>query len=112
MLGAAIVERIRVLKHDARDPSVLAWIGRLGADVPVWLNREWIDTDLRIAAGFVEPHFFAGFSSGPKMVAPGLAGHETVFRLHDSSRIGHPNARVLLPYAPETIGGRRAPASG
>ena len=69
------------------------WVGRLGADVPVWLNREWLEADVRITTGFVEPHFFAGFSGGPKMVAPGLAGLETVLTLHDASRIGHPDAR-------------------
>ncbi len=42
--------------------------------VPIWLNRHWLDADVRITTGFVEPHFFAGFSGGPKMVAPGLAG--------------------------------------
>ena len=60
--------------------------------MPVYLNREWLDADVRITTGFVEPHFFAGFSGGPKMVAPGLAGLETVMTLHDAPRIGHPNA--------------------
>jgi nickel-dependent lactate racemase len=59
----------------------------------VWLNREWLEADVRITTGFVEPHFFAGFSGGPKMVAPGLAGLETVLTLHDAARIGHPDAR-------------------
>ena len=40
-------------------------------DVPVSLAREWVEADVRITTGFVEPHFFAGFSGGPKMVAPG-----------------------------------------
>ena len=48
----------------------------------------WVDADVRITTGFVEPHFFAGFSGGPKMVAPGLAGLETVLTLHDARRIG------------------------
>jgi nickel-dependent lactate racemase len=48
--------------------------------------------DIRITTGFVEPHFFAGFSGGPKMVAPGLAGLETVLALHDARRIGDPRA--------------------
>ncbi len=51
-----------------------------------------MDADIRITTGFVEPHFFAGFSGGPKMVAPGLAGLETVLVLHDAVRIAHPNA--------------------
>ena len=47
---------------------------------------------MRITTGFVEPHFFAGFSGGPKLVAPGLAGLETVLTLHDAARIGAPSA--------------------
>ncbi len=65
----------------------------MGNDVPVWLNRRWVEADVRITTGFVEPHFFAGFSGGPKMVAPGLAGLETTLTLHDAARIGHPSAR-------------------
>jgi nickel-dependent lactate racemase len=93
MLGDEVVATVRVVNHDAREPSALTWVGKLGADVPVWLNAEWLAADLRITTGFVEPHFFAGFSGGPKMVAPGLAGLDTTPTLHDARRIGHPNAR-------------------
>jgi nickel-dependent lactate racemase len=93
MLGGDVLDAVRVVNPDARDPSRLAWVGTLGADVPVWLNAEWLSADLRITTGFVEPHFFAGFSGGPKMVAPGLAGLETTLKLHDARRIGNPNAR-------------------
>ncbi len=92
MLGSEIVDTVRVVNHDARDDSTLVWLGRHGADVPVLLNREWVDADVRITTGFVEPHFFAGFSGGPKLVAPGLAGLETVLTLHDATRIGDPRA--------------------
>ena len=92
MLGDEIVDGVRVVNHDARDDDSLVWIGRLGSDVPVWLNRLWVEADVRITTGFVEPHFFAGFSGGPKMVAPGLAGLETTLTLHDAARIGHPKA--------------------
>jgi len=60
--------------------------------VPVWLNEQWVDADVRLTTGFVEPHFFAGFSGGPKMVAPGLAALDTVLVLHDAARIGDPRA--------------------
>jgi lactate racemase len=93
MLGDRVVNAVRVVNHDSRDDSALSWQGVHGAGVPVWLNREWIDADVRITTGFVEPHFFAGFSGGPKLVAPGLAALDTVLTLHDGSRIGHPNAR-------------------
>ena len=92
MLGADIARRYRVVNHDSRDPSSLVFVGKTTTGVPVLLNRAWMNADIRITTGFVEPHFFAGFSGGPKMVAPGLAGLETVLVLHDAERIGHPNA--------------------
>jgi lactate racemase len=91
MLGADVVGRCRVVNHDARDRSSLVDLGMVG-DVPVYLAREWVEADLRITTGFVEPHFFAGFSGGPKMVAPGLAGIDTVLELHNARRIGDPRA--------------------
>jgi nickel-dependent lactate racemase len=92
MLGRDILDRVRVVNHDARADASLRWVGQLADDVPVWLNREWLDADVRITTGFVEPHFFAGFSGGPKMVAPGLAGLDTVLALHDARRIGDERA--------------------
>jgi lactate racemase len=92
MLGDEVVDRVRVVNHDARDESSLVWRGVHGNGVPVWLNREWVEADVRITTGFVEPHFFAGFSGGPKLIAPGLAGLETVLTLHDAARIAHPKA--------------------
>ncbi|MFN8222950.1 MAG: nickel-dependent lactate racemase [Gaiellales bacterium] len=93
MLGRELYERVEVVNHDARDDASLVSVGTHGAGVPVWLNRRWVEADLRITTGFVEPHFFAGFSGGPKLVAPGLAGLETTLVLHDAARIGHPQAR-------------------
>ncbi|TQM45877.1 nickel-dependent lactate racemase [Pseudonocardia cypriaca] len=92
MLGDEVADTVHVVNHDARDPSLLVHLGTHGNGVPVWLNRHWVEADLRITTGFVEPHFFAGFSGGPKLVAPGLAGLDTVLTLHDARRIGHPNA--------------------
>lgn len=88
MLTDEVVDRVRVINHDARDPASLTFCGTAGNGVPVWLNRTWVEADIKITTGFVEPHFFAGFSGGPKMIAPGLAGLDTVLVLHDASRIG------------------------
>ena len=93
MLGADIVERNRIVVHDAFDDAKLVSLGEVEGGVPVWLNRTWVEADVRITTGFVEPHFFAGFSGGPKMVAPGLAGFRTIMRLHDAEMIGSPRAR-------------------
>lgn len=92
MLGDELVDTVRIVNHDARDDASLRWVGVLGDGVPVWLNAIWLDADVRITTGFVEPHFFAGFSGGGKMVAPGLAGLETVLTLHDAARIGSEQA--------------------
>ena len=92
MLGPEIARQCRVINHDSRNPASLQYVGRTSTGVDVRLNREWLAADIRITTGFVEPHFFAGFSGGPKMVAPGLAALETVMTLHDARRIGHPNA--------------------
>jgi nickel-dependent lactate racemase len=92
MLGDEYVDTMTIVNHNSRDPAMLRWMGELGAGVPVWLNRHWVDADIRITTGFVEPHFFAGFSGGPKLVAPGLAGLDTVLTLHDARRIGDEHA--------------------
>jgi len=92
MLGPEIARECRVINHDSRNAATLQYVGRTSTGAEVRLNREWLAADVRITTGFVEPHFFAGFSGGPKMVAPGLAGIDTVMTLHDARRIGHPNA--------------------
>ena len=92
MLGDEVFERVAVVNHDARDPASLVSLGVHGNGVPVAVNRRWVQADLRITTGFVEPHFFAGFSGGPKLVTPGLAGLDTVLVLHDATRIGDPRA--------------------
>ena len=81
-----------MVNHDAFDEGGLEMTGRTSDGIPVLLNRHWLDADIRITLGLVEPHFFAGFSGGPKMVAPGLAGFGTTMHLHNAARIGSPRA--------------------
>ena len=93
MLSEGVVDNFRVVNHDGFNDDSLEEIGSTDSGIQVRLNRRWVESDIRITTGFVEPHFFAGFSGGPKMVAPGLAGFPTIMRLHDAAMIGHPNAR-------------------
>ena len=74
MFGDEVVASVRIVNHDARASDELAFVGVHGNGVPVWLNRAWLEADVRITTGFVEPHFFAGFSGGPKLVAPAWPG--------------------------------------
>ena len=96
MLGEGVVDKYHVVNHNGFDDDSLEKIGSTDSGIEVLLNRRWVESDIRITTGFVEPHFFAGFSGGPKMVSPGLAGFPTIMRLHDAAMIGHPNARFAI----------------
>ena len=56
------------------------------------LNRHAVEADWRIVTGFIEPHFFAGFSGGPKGIMPGVAGLKTVMSNHGYANMGDPRA--------------------
>ena len=92
MLGPEVAEGYRVVNHDAFDQDSIRHVGDTPDGIPIWLNRHWVDSDVRITTGFVEPHLFAGFSGGPKMVAPGLAGFDTTMQLHSAALLGHPDS--------------------
>jgi nickel-dependent lactate racemase len=92
MLGDAIVENYRIVTHNAHETACLRYLGETRRSHLVWVNRDYLDADIRILTGFIEPHFFAGFSGGPKMVVPGVAGAPTVMANHGAGMIAHPGA--------------------
>ena len=92
MLGDAIVDNYRCLQHDAFNDDILEPLGTTSRGNPVRVNRHYLHADVRILTGFIEPHFFAGFSGGPKGVLPALAGAESVLSNHGRDMIAHPNA--------------------
>jgi lactate racemase len=91
MLGEA-AGRFRVVNHDCQDAANLVHVGSSSCGGECWLNRLWVEADLRITTGFIEPHFYAGFSGGSKALVPGIAGLETVRHFHRASLIAHPHA--------------------
>ena len=92
--GAEIVKNEKIVVHDSQDDDSLVKIGILPSGGELWLNKLALETDLLIAEGFIEPHFFAGFSGGRKSVLPGIAGAETVLANHCSEFIASDNART------------------
>ena len=92
MLGAQVVESVRVVNHHAFDDATLTRLGRTSYGGEVWLNNDYLRADVRIATGFIEPHFFAGFSGGPKGIVPAVAGIKTIMHLHNAAMIGHPRS--------------------
>lgn len=92
MYGEEIARRYRIVNHDSRETPALREIARDPRGEPVLVRRDYLDADLRIVTGFIEPHLFAGYSGGGKGVMPGIAGRETVMSNHSASMVGHPNA--------------------
>jgi nickel-dependent lactate racemase len=96
MLGAEVVETVRIVNHNAFDDTTLTRLGRTSYGGEIWVNNDYLQADVRIVTGFVEPHFFAGFSGGPKGVVPGIAGIKTIMHLHNAEMIGHPKSTWAL----------------
>ncbi|MGH7756356.1 MAG: nickel-dependent lactate racemase, partial [Vulcanimicrobiaceae bacterium] len=95
MFGASTLARVRVIDHDAHDPSQVSFVGTTSRGANVYLNSQYLKADKRIVVGFIEPHLYAGFSGGPKGVMPGIAGIETVIFFHNARMIGDPGTRWL-----------------
>ncbi len=92
MLGQEIADRYCCLQHDAWDEKNLISLGHTSFGHPVRVNRVYLEADVKILTGFIEPHFFAGFSGGPKGVLPSIAGFDSVLTNHGAKMIGHPQA--------------------
>ena len=92
--GADIVNREKIVVHDCDDTANLTGAGILPSGGRLILNRLAMECDLLVAEGFIEPHFFAGFSGGRKSVLPGIASRETVLANHCAEFIESPYART------------------
>jgi len=92
MLTPAVARGYRVVNHVAEDKAACVAVGATRDGTPALVNRLAVEADLRILTGFIEPHFFAGFSGGPKAIMPGVAWLGTVMSNHGARQIGDPNA--------------------
>jgi lactate racemase len=88
MLGEWVVDNVRIINNQCHDKETLVNIGKSKFGCDVYLNKEYVEADFRIVTGFIEPHFFAGFSGGPKGIMPGIAGIETIMTFHNARMIG------------------------
>ncbi len=92
--GEEIVKNERIVIHDCADKANLVPLGTLPSGGELVVNRLAAEADLLVSEGFIEPHFFAGFSGGRKSVLPGVAARESVLANHCSEFIAHPRART------------------
>lgn len=93
-LGDDIFDRETVVVHDCDDEKNMVLLGMLPSGAPLRINRLAAQASLLLAEGFIEPHFFAGFSGGRKSVLPGICSRETVMSNHCAALIDHPLSRT------------------
>jgi len=91
-LGADIVARYRIVDHDAQQHVVS--LGQTEHDIPLTINRVAAAADLLLATGVVEPHQYAGFSGGSKIVGVGIAGEPTIAFTHGPAMLDQPGVRL------------------
>jgi nickel-dependent lactate racemase len=98
MLGPSLARSLRIVQHDARDRDAHADLGSSRSGLPVLIDRFFLERDLRIATGLIEPHLMAGYSGGRKAVCPGLAAVETI-------RVAHGAPMLEGRIGPGIVGG-------
>lgn len=91
LLGQDIISNYKCIQHNSFEKDAMSFAGDLDG-FPVYINKEFMAAELKICTGFIEPHFFAGFSGGPKAIMPGLCDIESIMRNHNAVRIGDDNA--------------------
>ncbi len=92
--GEDIVNKEKIVVHDCLDDKNMVHLGTLPGGGDLIINRIAAEADFLCAEGFIEPHFFAGFSGGRKSVLPGVASRTTVMANHCSEFIAHSNSRT------------------
>lgn len=90
--GPEIIEEYEIINHAFDEKDQQKMVGNLPNGIPIWINREFLNADVRIATGNIIPHFTSGWSAGSKTVLPGLAGEETVGWMHYIGAMSLPNA--------------------
>ena len=91
--GDDIVNKETIVVHKATVAEDMAFFGILPSGGELWLNKLVKESDLVVAEGFIEPHFFAGFSGGRKAILPGVASAKTVLYNHNAMFLQSPHAR-------------------
>ena len=92
MVGQEIVDRYRIENHHGTMLEEHTYCGDSPRGVPIWIDSRYVEADLKITTGLIEPHLMAGFSGGRKLICPGIAALETVKVWHGPDFLEHPKA--------------------
>jgi lactate racemase len=89
MVGAEIAARYRIENHHGKVRDEHTYLGTTPNGVPAWIDSRYINADLKITTGLIEPHLMAGYSGGRKVICPGIAALETVKVWHGPKFLEH-----------------------
>ncbi len=92
MVGQHIYDNYRIENHHGQELSEHTYLGDSPRGVPIWIDSHYVNADLKITTGLIEPHLMAGFSGGRKLICPGIAALETVKVWHGPDFLEHPKA--------------------
>ncbi len=91
LLGKEVLlSGVKIISHNAYDDSTLVNLGVGAHNCPAILNKLYVQSELKICTGLIEPHFMAGYSGGRKSICPGIVGIETLKVFHGVAAMGHP----------------------
>jgi nickel-dependent lactate racemase len=98
ILGESIVNNYEIVQNDANNQELHEYVGTTISGNEVFLNKRILNCDVKILTGFIEPHFFAGFSGGGKAIVPGMASVKTIKFNHSISHLSHENVNWGITY--------------
>lgn len=90
LVGPEIAENYRVINHFSKNQEDMVLVGEIGDGVPAYVNKHYVQADLKILTGFIEPHMWAGFSGGRKSILPGISSAQTLEFMHGPEMVAHP----------------------
>jgi lactate racemase len=93
LVGEEIAGQYHTVNHYSNDLSAHVHLGATSRGTQIWLDKRFVEADLKIATGFIEPHLMAGFSGGRKLIVPGISSLETMRFMHGPRIMEHPKSR-------------------
>ncbi len=94
MVGSDIMETYRIVNHFSQQIETQMYLGKTENGTPVYINKTYLESDLKIITGLIEPHLMAGYSGGRKAICPGIASVETMKVMHGPELMEHPKSAV------------------
>lgn len=93
LVGKEIASNYRIINHFSKNQDDMVLVGHIGDGVPALVNKNYVEADLKILTGFIEPHMWAGFSGGRKSILPGISSVKTLEFMHGPEMVAHPQTR-------------------